>query len=174
MTSQCGKSPVANYCTLLRHKPPLELCPVLRRCSSVLRSRWHCKVHKDRRRSRSVRNESLWINNQGTHTFSKAIFRIFQYQTKMLQYQHLASFLKNFIPGTQCNAHQQNCHQRQTTNFNKQMDEFGFYILFQYFTCFFAKFNTFSRFSKPISQFNTFKTAWEPWTTIFTTRTINI
>jgi len=44
----------------------------------------------------------------------------------------------------------------------KQMAVFRISIHFQYFTYIFAKFNTFSRSSKPISQFNTFKTAWEP------------
>jgi len=41
-------------------------------------------------------------------------------------------------------------------NLNKQMAKFGISILFQKFMCTLAKFSTFSRFWKPISQFNTF------------------
>jgi len=49
-------------------------------------------------------------------------------------------------------------------NLNKQMAEFGISILCQYFMFILAKFNTFSRSWKPISQFNTFNAAWEPCT----------
>jgi len=44
-------------------------------------------------------------------------------------------------------------------NLNKQIAEFRFSILCQYFTQIFAKFN--SRSWKQISQFNIFNTAWE-------------
>jgi len=47
-------------------------------------------------------------------------------------------------------------------NLNKQIVEIRISIFFQYFMNILAKFNTFSRSSKPISQFNTFNTAWEP------------
>jgi len=41
-------------------------------------------------------------------------------------------------------------------NLNKQMVEFRISILFRYFMCILAKFNTFSNSWKPISQFKTF------------------
>jgi len=47
-------------------------------------------------------------------------------------------------------------------NLNKWKAELGISILFQYFTYILAKFNTFLRSLKPISQFNIFNTAWEP------------
>jgi len=43
----------------------------------------------------------------------------------------------------------------EENNFNKQMVEFRISILFQYFMYILAKFNTFSRSWKPLSQFST-------------------
>jgi len=42
------------------------------------------------------------------------------------------------------------------TIFEKEMAAFRISILFQYFMCIVANFNTFSRSLKPISQFNIF------------------
>jgi len=42
------------------------------------------------------------------------------------------------------------------------MTEFGISILHQFIACILAKFNTFSRFWKPIWQFKTLNTVWEP------------
>ena len=43
------------------------------------------------------------------------------------------------------------------------MAECRIFILFQYFMYILTKFNTFSRSCKPISQFNTINTVWEPY-----------
>jgi len=48
------------------------------------------------------------------------------------------------------------CKTLKEKKLNKQTDEFGISILFQYFMYILAKFNTFSRSWKLISPFNTF------------------
>jgi len=66
------------------------------------------------------------------------------------------SFLENFTHGTQCKNICRTVISGKVKNLNKQMVELRISILFQYFMHILAKFNTFSRSWKPISQCNTF------------------